>query len=201
MKFRLTLTLLIFSFTVSCFQLQAQDKERRTTKNDIKITLLSLGSGSARFTYERAFTPEYAAEVTVGLIGCGWDFIHHLDEQRGAVLKGAFKFTLIPRAKATSWLDGFYIKPEFVASIFRYREKALDHIDPLFSATNYTRCFAIMGEIGYQLVARWFVFDVYAGLGPSFGHNNPLNYYHGFMNFPAEGHLAMTAGFRIGVAF
>jgi len=201
MKSRLFAFFLLTCLSITYSQAQSEEKVRRTTKNDLKITLLSLGSGSARLTYERAFTPEYAAEITVGIIGCGWDFIHDLKRQQGVVLKGAFKFNLFPRAKATSWLDGFYVKPEVIASIFSYEHNNTEGLLPIDQLTNYTRCYAILGEFGYQLVARWFVFDVYAGLGPSFGRNNPLNYYHGFMNIPARGHLAVTSGFRIGVAF
>ena len=42
------------------------------SRNDLKITMLSLGSGSTRVTYERAFNELNSGEVTVGIIGLGW---------------------------------------------------------------------------------------------------------------------------------
>lgn len=60
---------------------------------------------------------------------------------------------------------------------------------------------ALMAECGYQLVLGWFDFDIYTGLGPSFGTGNADNYFHSFMLYPVEGHVAFTAGFRVGVAF
>lgn len=176
---------------------RAQETARCTTKNDIKVTLLSLGSGSSRFTYERAFSPKHSAELTVGVIGWGWDFLHKMDSH-GFLLKGAFKWNLIPMKNATSWLAGFYLKPEFVAASFRYAPMT----KPV--GTDYpkrTLEFALLGECGYQVVLCWFVFDVYAGMGPSFGTGNENNYYHSFMNIPRNWPLAFTSGFRIGVAF
>lgn len=41
------------------------------SRNDFKFTLLSLGSGSTRITYERAINPLNSWEATVGLIGLG----------------------------------------------------------------------------------------------------------------------------------
>ncbi len=176
----------------------AQEAPRKCTKNDIKLTLLSLGSGSTRITYERAFTPMYAAEFTVGAIGLGWDFLHHL-HSRGVLFKGAFKWTLIPQKKANSWLAGFYVKPELVASLFKYRDKMawVEGETDLFR----TRQVALLGECGYQLVLRWFVFDVYTGMGGAFGTGNMYNYYHSFMHLPKDWPLVFTAGFRLGVAF
>ena len=176
----------------------AQDTVRKCTKNDIKITLLSLGSGSTRITYERAFTPIHSAELTVGVIGLGWDWIHHL-HSRGVVMKAAYKWRIIPQKNSQSWLDGFYLKPELIAAIFNYqdKEKRLNKHEEMLK----TRQFALLGECGYQLVLRWFLFDVYAGMGGAFGTGNQYNYYHGFMHLPKNTPLAFTAGFRIGVAF
>ncbi len=176
----------------------AQDTVRKCTKNDIKITLLSLGSGSTRITYERAFTPTHSAELTVGAIGWGWDWVHHLKSQ-GVLVKAAFKWRVIPQKNSPSWLGGFYLKPELIATFFKYQDKAklLDEQAEMLR----TRQFALLGECGYQLVLRWFLFDAYAGMGLGFGTGNQYNYYHGFMHMPQSTPLAFTAGFRIGVAF
>lgn len=194
---KISLFVVLFGLLFSAFQSMAQEVERRTTKNDIKVTLLSLGSGSSRFTYERAFTPKHSAEITVGIIGWGWDFMHKTDSH-GFLFKGAFKWNLIPMKNATSWLAGFYLKPEFVAASFRYSPKA-EAIGADYPKR--TLQFALLGECGYQVVVRWFVFDVYAGMGPSLGTGNDNNYYHSFIQIPRDWPVAFTSGFRIGVAF
>lgn len=164
------------------------------TRNDFKVTLLSLGSGSARFTLEHAFSPRHSAEVTYGAIGWGWDFMNHTDYRHGSLVKLAYKWNLLPQQSGDSWLGGLYAKPELVIANFDYRTRG----NPTLCHTLQS---ALMAEGGYQWVKGAFDFDIYAGLGPSIGSGNLDNYYHSFMLFPAAGFLAFTAGFRIGVAF
>ena len=78
-----------------------------------------MGSGSSRFTYERAFSQKNSVELTLGVIGWGWDFLHRT-KSNGILLKGAFKWNLIPQKNASSWLAGFYVKPEWVIADFDY---------------------------------------------------------------------------------
>lgn len=170
------------------------------SRNDFKFTLLSLGSGSTRITYERAINPLNSWEATVGLIGLGWDWMNRSDP-RGLLFKFAFKWRLLPQRSSDSWLAGFYVKPELVLAQFRHKYKNQDAWREPPKCPDQTIQLALLAECGYQLVANWFVFDVYTGLGPSFGTGNDYNYFHSFMLFPAEGWLAFTAGFRIGVAF
>ena len=174
----------------------SQEKVRR---NDFKITLLSLGSGSTRITYERAFSPEHSAEFTLGLIGLGWDWMNDSDP-RGVLTKLAYKWRLIPQRSSASWLAGFYVKPELVCASFMYDVARKEESEPN-KCKEKTLQVALLAECGYQLVWDWFLFDIYAGLGPSIGTGNDNNYFHSFMLFPEEGWLAFTAGFRLGVAF
>lgn len=160
-------------------------------KNDIKITLLSLGSGSTRITYERATAPRQSAELTVGIIGLGFDIMNHADPS-GILLKAAYKWNLAPMMSANSALAGFYVKPELVYTNYDYCHEGI---------AGHTSQTALLGECGYQLIVRWFVFDIYAGVGPAFGTGNADNYYHSFMRFPPDGIMAFTSGFRIGYAF
>lgn len=164
------------------------------TKNDLKFTLLSLGSGSSRFTYERAFSPRHSAELTYGAIGWGWDIMNHTEYRHGRLVKAAFKWNLVPQNSDESWLGGLYVKPELVVADFDYRQRGVHEMQ-------HTRQSALMAEGGYQWVKGWFDFDIYAGLGLSTGNGNVDNYFHSFMLFPVDGSLAFTAGFRIGVAF
>lgn len=192
--------LLLFVATLTLPKLNAQ--EFLPSKNDFKITLLSLGSGSSRFTYERAFSPKNSAELTLGVISWGWDIMNHANPN-GLLVKAAYKWLLLPQRNADSWLAGFYVKPELVFANYNYFINPEDSGLPASSGSleNHTKQVALMAEGGYQLVLKWFVFDIYAGTGPTFGTGNFHNYYHSFMRFPTDGLLAFTSGFRLGVAF
>lgn len=169
-------------------------------RNDLKVTLLSLGSGSTRITYERAFSRTNSGEVTLGIVGWGWDWMNH-SHPRGLLGKVAYKWRLVPQQSSRSWLAGFYVKPEFVWAQFAYGTNRRDAFGYPSKCPERTLQVALLAECGYQLVLDWFVFDVYCGLGPSVGTGNANNYYHSFMLMPADGWLAFTAGFRVGVAF
>ena len=199
-KNRIVISFWFLLLAVPIVTVAQEDSVRRKRMNDIKITLLSIGSGSTRITYERAFTPQTSAEWTIGIIGLGVDWLHHT-RSRGILLKFAYKWNLVPMRRANSPLAGFYLKPELVVANFNYAPKK----DPISSDVNrypkHTLQGAVLGEFGYQLLLKWFVFDVYAGLGPTFGNGNDMNYYHGFMRLPKDGWLSYTSGFRLGVAF
>lgn len=169
------------------------------SRNDLKITMLSLGSGSTRVTYERAFNELNSGEVTVGIIGLGWDWMNHSDPS-GLLLKFAYKWRLVCQDRANSMLGGLYVKPELVFADFRYRDKKNTSGEPSKCPAR-TNQIALLAECGYQLVVNWFVFDIYMGFGPSVGNGNQNNYFHSFMLFPKETVLAFTAGYRIGVNF
>lgn len=182
------------------FILQAQENTPSGAKNDFKVTLLSLGSGSSRFSYERAIDEKHSAEITVGIVGWGWDWINH-SSPKGYIIKLAPKWNIHPVGKSGSPLSGFYLKPELMYADYDYDYGYKESYPKEDYVRYHTHQLALMAEGGFQIVADWFVFDIYVGLGPSLGTGNKNNYYHGFMNFPADGHVAFTSGFRIGVAF
>lgn len=189
---------LLIGLIVCCSPvLSAQGDTVGGPRNDVKVTLLSLGSGSSRFTYERAVTSATSAELTLGVIGWGFDIMNHADPS-GLLVKAAYKWNILPMRRAHTALAGFYLKPEFVFASYDY---TWSDSEAAPSERPHTTQGALLAECGYQLVLRWFVFDIYTGLGPSFGTSNAHNYYHSFMLFPADSHLATTAGFRLGVAF
>ena len=195
MNSKLLLTFLFLLMMFSSPVLYSQNSE--TSSNDLKFTLLSLGSGSTRITYEKAFNPMNSAEFTLGIIGMGWDIMNGVNPQ-GLLCKLAYKWRLIPQKGADSWLAGFYLKPELVLASYDYETKSGEGGG---LSRDVTHQYALMAECGYQLVLNWFVFDIYTGLGPTVGTGNADNYYHSFMRFPDDGPLAYTAGFRLGVAF
>ena len=202
-RLRYNILTLLLCFVVLLFPLRLTAQNRLSDsdrRNDFKCTLLSLGSGSTRITYERAFSERHSGEVTLGLIGLGWDFMNQT-RSKGALVKLSYKWRLIPMGSSDSWLAGFYVKPEFVWAQFMYGSGRRDYYGEPPKCPERTLQAALLAECGYQVVLDWFVFDVYAGLGPSVGTGNENNYYHSFMLYPADGWLAFTAGFRVGVAF
>ena len=191
--------ILLFFVLLFPLSVKAQNSSiEKVTRNDFKFTLLSLGSGSTRITYEHAFNSINCAEFTLGIVGLGLDFMN-ASNPHGLLVKLAYKWRLIPQRNADSWLAGMYVKPEFVICHFNYYDP-LSNAEIGVQAAN-TFQMALLAEVGYQLVLNWFVFDVYTGLGPSVGSGNDNNYFHSFMLFPKESPLAFTAGFRLGVAF
>ena len=56
-------------------------------------------------------------------------------------------------------------------------------------------------EINFNFYPRRFVFDVFSGLGYGFGSGNEYNYYHGYIGLNPTSHVALTSGFKLGVAF
>ena len=203
--FRLLLSVFTLFFTVP---LNGQSVEEGSVRrNDFKVTMLSLGSGSSRFTYERAFSSLTSAELTIGVIGLGWDWMNKQSSQ-GVLLKTAYKWRIIPQGTSNSWLAGFYLKPELVLASFQYDDKSStssDYVGNEYSSQESqgknTKQLALLAEGGYQFVFKWFVLDLYAGLGPSLGTGNDNNYFHSFMLFPKESWMAVTAGYRVGFAF
>jgi len=166
----------------------------RITKNALKCSILSLGSGSSKFTYERAFTERISAEVTLGRIGWGWDWLNHTQKSVGWMTKAAVKYNFWPQPFCnTSWLAGMYAKPEYMFSDF-------DYIQP-DGTLGHTREHSIMAKWGYQFVFKWFVLDLFAGCGYGWGTGNANDYFHGFLYWKGIQHWSQSAGFRIGVAF
>ena len=191
--------LCFFAIILSSITMAQNSIDDIVKKNNFKVTMLSLGSGSTRLTYEHAFNPLNSAEATVGVVGMGWDWMNR-SNPTGALLKLAYKWRLLPQRSSASWLGGFYVKPELVAAAFKYDHTAQRTGDEP-TTRHLTKQVALLAECGYQLLLGWFVLDVYAGFGPSWGSGNKNNYFHSFMLFPRDGFLAFTAGYRVGISF
>ena len=191
-----TVDLLLF---VSPIEAQSAKK---ILKNDVKFTVLSIGSGSSRFTYERMLNYHTSAEATIGIIGLGFDIMNNADPH-GMLFKFAYKWNLLKMKNVDSSLAGLYVKPELVYANYKYKPDNQLNYNQIDNVSNveYTSQIALLAECGYQFVWNWFVFDIYSGLGPSIGTGNKNNYFHGFMLYPEDGNLAFTVGFRLGIAF
>ena len=117
------------------------------TRNDFKMTLLSLGSGSTRITYERAFSQRHSGEITLGLIGLGWDWMNKTRPQ-GLLMKMAYKWRYGKNRASDDWLSGFYFKPELVLASFKYGKKLAPGAEPP-KCPKTTNQMALLAEIGY----------------------------------------------------
>ena len=170
----------------------AQAKPSKMRKNEIKVALLSLASGTSKITYERLVRDYQSLEFTFGVIGWGFDKLKESDP-KGTAWRMAYKFIFPNRWNSNNQMCGFYIKPELCYSSYRYNHDTKGRIK-----VDRT---ALMGVLGYDWVKQWFVFDVYAGLGFAAGNSNLSNYHHGFIGWNDQTPFAFTAGFRIGAAF
>ena len=169
-----------------------QIKQPKMRKNEVKVALLSLASGTSKVSYERLLRDYQSIELTAGIIGWGFDKLKDSDP-KGTAWRLAYKFIFPNGRNANNQLCGFYWKPELCYSSYSYNHVGRGRLE-----VDY---FALMALMGYDWVKNWFVFDVYGGLGYAFGDNNYSNYHHGFVCLSQDVPVALTAGFRIGMAF
>ncbi len=184
---RLCLVFLVVLFSLQMFA------EGVPKKNNLKTTVLSYITGSAKITYERALFERQSVELTAGVIGVGGDAKHN--NPNGATARLAYKWILPFSYNSANPLNGFYVKPEVAYSKFDYDRTSTGFI----VRDNISRA-AIMGCIGWQCVKEWFVFDFYVGAGGAIGENCPDNYYHGFVGFNPDSDVALTFGLKLGIA-
>lgn len=170
----------------------AQQEAQKMRKNEIKVALLSLASGTSKITYEHLILDYQSIEITAGIIGWGFDILKD-SHPKGTTWRAAYKFIFPNRYNSDNQLCGFYVKPELCYSSYYYTNPELERLK--------VDRVALMGVLGYDWVKNWFVFDTYAGLGLASGNSNHSNYHHGFIGWNDHTPFAFTAGFRIGIAF
>ena len=90
-------------------------------KNNLKTTVLSYITGSAKITYERALFEGQSVEITAGKIGVGGDAKHN--NPKGITGRLAYKWIFPFSYNESNPLNGFYVKPEFAYSNFDYSLK------------------------------------------------------------------------------
>ncbi|MDO4191181.1 MAG: hypothetical protein Q4D14_05805 [Bacteroidales bacterium] len=193
-----TLTILLLLIIVKVFAMA--NTENLTTTNDklrknaIKVTFLSLFTGSTKLTYERAIGQFQSNEITVGMIGAGYDGKHN--KPLGVTARYAHKF--IFAGNNTYALNGWYAKPELIYSYFHYNPQD-------GSPRTYSSMGTIMGLIGYQWAKHLFTIDGFFGLGYAFGKEADTYYEHGFALWNYVGtknrNLSICFGAKIGLAF
>ena len=183
---------IVFILLILPSVLFAQYEPRKMRKNEIKVALLSLVSGTSKVTYERLVFDYQSIEITAGIIGLGVDILKGSDP-KGTTWRAAYKFIFPSPYNINNQLCGFYVKPELCYSSYYYTNPDLKRLK--------VDRVALMGVVGYDWVKNWFVFDTYAGLGLAAGNCNGSNYHHGFIGWNDHSPYAFTAGFRIGIAF
>ena len=182
--------LLLFVLSFSVVMASASGSVK---KNNLKTTVLSYITGSAKITYERALFEGQSVEFTAGRIGVGGDAKHN--NPKGVTTRGAYKWMFPFPNQTKNPLDGFYLKPELAYS--RYSHEHTEE-NALNQKTIWRT--ALMACVGWQCVKDWFVFDFYIGAGGAVGDKCPDNYYHGFIGINPESNTALTFGLKLGFA-
>lgn len=164
-------------------------------KNSIKLTFLSLISGSTKVSYERALPKiRQSSEICASWIGAGHDKYHN--DPKGFTVRYGHKFFF--KDKDSKSLQGWYLRPEAIYSYYNYncqntRSRELADMG------------ALLGTAGYQLVHKRFLADFWIGAGYAFGHPSETRYHHGFELWHWLGktndHLAMSFSIRLGLCF
>lgn len=196
MKSLRTLFLLATMLLSTVSTLQAATPLKDGSFNALKMTFLSLGSGSTKVSFERALSQrDQSAEFCVGVIGLGYDRYHN--NPRGLTARYAHKFFLAPREGHP--LDGFYLRPEGIWSRYTYDGSSVSDDRQLAHMA------ALVGTAGVQWSWNHFIADAWLGAGPACGTPAPTFYHHGFALWNYLGstneHLALSFSIRLGYCF
>ena len=161
--------------------------------NSFKITFLSWLSGSTKLSYERALPKWHqSSEICASLICAGYD--KYDNNPMGFTVRYGHKFFIGDQDLS---LKGFYLRPEFIYSYYKY--------DSMAGTRALADMGAILGTVGYQYVYKRFLADFWVGGGYAFGHAAETKYHHGFelwhwFNRESD-KLAMSFSIRLGICF
>ena len=164
-------------------------------KNSIKLTFLSLISGSTKVSYERALPKiRQSSEICASWIGAGHDKYHN--DPKGFTVRYGHKFFF--KDKDSKSLQGWFLRPEAIYSYYNYNCQNT-------GSRELADMGALLGTAGYQLVHKRFLADFWIGAGYAFGHPSETRYHHGFELWHWLGktndHLAMSFSIRLGLCF
>ena len=174
-------------------------------KNALKVSFTGFFFNQATFYYERSITPSTSFEGGLSFIGGGFDNLEE-ENAKGFGLRLGYKLKRSPsyhlnKMRYAHLLNGGYIKPEIIISVYSEENQEYDHLINDYtstrSSTNIVGAFMI--NFGNQGVYNdQFLIESYFGIGMGFSDSGEVHY--GFVG-GGEIPLAITAGLNIGLIF
>ncbi len=152
--------------------------------------------------FEQSIKPGMSWEVSLGIIGLGWDTPEM--DGKGAYTKIGYKFLRSPdfyagKLRYAHILKGGYVEPELALSVAEY--DSYYSYDGGGNGRTLSMSAAFMLKFGKQWVFNdAFLVDIYFGFGYGFNTEDEVVTY-GFINGTSDAPFAVTSGIRIGYVF
>ena len=187
------------------------------SKNAFKIGILSPVAGALSFGYERSIKPGASIDVSLGLIGVGFEEVNQ-SNVGGAYFDVGYKFMSKPNIHTSGssyrhLLSGFYFKPKVALAMYG-QDFDFYYPYPSTSARHNVIAGALLLDLGWQwIIGDAFLLNMYGGFGYGFDNMKAIynshsggnqyyeygepTYHYGFTvggNVP----IALTAGLKIG---
>ena len=173
-------------------------------KNAIKLDFISPLTGNTTFAYEHSRKPGQSFEITLGLIGIGFD--PGDENARGAFAKFGYKFIKAPdfyfnKMRYAHILKGAYIKPEISFGYYSH-----DYYNYESSGNHSTnRENVVSGALHLVLGKQWvfsnvFLVDFSVGVGYGFD-NIDGGYHYGYATSDGSFPISGSANLKIGYLF
>lgn len=170
-------------------------------KSAIKIDIISPLTGNTTFSFEQSLKPGRSIEVSLGLIGLGFD--PNENDPLGLFLEFGFKLIKNPdyytsKMRYSHLLNGGYIKPEVSFGVYG--------VNSDYYYTTTERETVLTGTVMVDFGKQWvfnntMLFDLYVGVGYGFssrGSSSDMTYDYGWATGPPQVPIALTAGINIG---
>ena len=173
-------------------------------KNVIKLDFISPLTGNTTFAYERSLKPGQSFEVSLGIIGMGFD--PGGENARGAFTKFGYKFIKTPdfyfnKMRYAHILKGSYIKPEI--SFGYYSHEYENH--EISGSPYIEKETVVSGALHLVLGKQWvysnvFLVDFSVGVGYGFD-NTDGDYHYGYINSDSSFPISGSANLKVGYLF
>ncbi|MCK4677110.1 MAG: hypothetical protein KAT48_03180, partial [Bacteroidales bacterium] len=173
-------------------------------KNAIKLDFISPLTGNTTFAYERSIKPGQSFEVTLGIIGMGFD--PNDENARGAFTKFGYKFIKTPdfyfnKMRYAHILKGSYIKPEISFGYYSHT----DYYKDSWEGSNNEREPVVSGSLHLVLGKQWvysnvFLVDFSVGVGYGFD-NIDGGYHYGYATSDGSFPISGSANLKVGYLF
>lgn len=173
-------------------------------KNVIKLDFISPLTGNTTFAYERSLKPGQSFEVTLGIIGLGFD--PGDENARGAFTKFGYKFIKSPdfyfnKMRYSHILKGSYIKPEISFGYYSHEYYYIEN----WGNSMVEREPVVSGALHLVLGKQWVysnVFLVDFSVGVGYGFDNIDGGYHfGYATSDGSFPISGSANLKVGYLF